>query len=249
MLERNLIYKVTDFDIELIFVNDSPDEVIGADELKSCPAITPLLIINEKNKGIHYSRVEGLKRARGKYILFLDQDDRIADNYFESQLKRIGRNDVIAANGAAQYSDYEKVLYRYWIMQWTIKHIWFYVKFDNRIISPGQCLVRRSSIPAIWTENILECNGADDYFLWLAMLSQRKKFGINREVVYTHKYTSVNASSDKETMQKSVEETLSIIAPILGNGKVKMVRRRIRGNYVGKISKTLVKIVENMNKT
>lgn len=238
------------FEIELILVNDLPDETISYDDIGQDHAIRVILLSNRKNRGIHYSRVRGLSHASGEYIHFLDQDDKIAGNFYQSQIQRMKkRDDVVVANGIAEYESYSKLLYRYRFMQWTVKYAWFYIRFDSRIISPGQCLIRKSSIPEIWKTNILRRNGADDYFLWLVMLSLGKHFGLNRKVLYTHKYTSANASADRESMRMSVEEMLSVIEPVLGHNKVQTVLERIRGNNTGKISKTLVTFVESLNRT
>ncbi len=249
MLERNLLHARVKFDIELILVNDSPEETIHKDELEICTIITPKLIVNKKNMGIHYSRVQGLKEATGEYILFLDQDDQIADHYFESQLKHIGNKDIVVANGIAQYPTYDKLLYRYWIMQYTVKHIYFYIRFDNRIISPGQCLIKKNSIPAIWKDNILTQNGADDYFLWLIMLTQNCRFALNRQRLYTHVYTSVNASANKEEIRQSVEEMLTVAEHVLEGHTAKIMRKRMQKKGTKTISKILVTIVENINKS
>jgi len=248
ILERNLLHASVKFDIELILVNDSPEETIRKDELEICTIITPKLIVNKKNMGIHYSRVQGLKEAAGEYILFLDQDDQIADHYFESQLKHIGNKDIVVANGIAQYPTYDKMLYRYWIMQCTVKHIYFYVRFDNRIISPGQCLIKRNSIPAIWKDKILTQNGADDYFLWLIMLTQNCRFALNRQRLYTHVYTSVNASANKEEIRQSVEEMLTVAESAIGYRKVKMVQKRLQKSHMEKIYQTFVSTIEGINK-
>lgn len=250
MLLQNLKEGNGDFEIELILINDFPEEQISYDDVGHTIGIHVLLLTNQENKGIHYSRIRGLSRASGEYIHFFDQDDKIADDFYKSQIQRIRKkDDVIVANGIAEYESYSKLLYRYRFMQWTVKSVWFYTIFDCRIISPGQCLIKRSSIPNLWMENILKQNGADDYFLWLVMLSQGKKFGINRKLLYTHKYTSANASQDKETMRRSVEETLSLIESTLGNRKVKMIRKRIRENNTKTISRTLVSLVESINRT
>lgn len=249
MLTQNLEEGNGSFRIELILINDSPNETINCEDIWQSNEIPVTLLTNQENKGIHYSRVRGLSHASGEYIYFLDQDDKIAGNFFSSQVQRLReKDDVIVANGIAEYESYSKLLYRYRIMQWTVKSAWFYIKFDSRIISPGQCLIKRNSIPEIWKNNILKQNGADDYFLWLVMLSRGQKFGINREVLYTHKYTAANASSDKDSMRKSVEEMLSIIQPVLGNNRVKTVQQRIQGNNTKKLSRMLVTLVENINR-
>lgn len=249
MLAQNLEEGDGSFRIELILINDSPNEEINCDDICHSNEIPVTLLTNQENKGIHYSRVRGLSHASGEYIYFFDQDDRITNNFFSSQVQRLReRDDVIVANGIAEYESYSKLLYRYRIMQWTVKSIWFYIKFDCRIISPGQCLIKRNSIPEIWKNNILKQNGADDYFLWLVMLSRGRKFGINRELLYTHRYTAANASSDKDSMRKSVEEMLSVIRPVLGNSRVKTVQQRIQGNNTKKLSQMLVTLVESINR-
>lgn len=249
MILRNLEEGNDLFEIELILINDSPDEKISYDDIEPPNNVHVILLINQDNRGIHYSRVRGLSHASGEYIHFFDQDDRISDHFFESQIKNLReRDDVIVANGIAEYASYTKLLYRYWLMQWTVKFSWFYIKFDCRIISPGQCLIKKSSIPDVWKNNILKQNGADDYFLWLIMLNQGKKIGINREILYTHKYTSTNASADKERMRGSVEEVLAIVEPVLGSRRVRTVRERIRESNTNRITKILVSIVENINR-
>lgn len=247
MMKENLHYSTLHFELELIFINDSPDEDIREEELAVYKGIHLVLIINEENKGIHYSRLRGLEAARGKYILFLDQDDRIENNYFESQLRHIGNADVVVANGIAQYPAYEKFLYRYAFMQWTIKHIWFYVKFSTRIISPGQCLIRRDSIPRVWKENIIRHNGADDYFLWLVMLSKNCRFAINRDRLYTHVYTALNTSADSQKMQASVREVLQNLEGIVKERNIRLINAQLSEAEVSGAKKILVNLIEKIN--
>ena len=42
--------------------------------------------------------------------------------------------------------------------------------YNNLIRSPGQVLIRKSSIPEYWSEHTLIHNGSDDAFLWILML-------------------------------------------------------------------------------
>lgn len=206
-----------EYQLELVFVNDYPEELIELEENKN--GVTPnfrcILVTNSFNQGIHMSRVNGLENASGEYVTFLDQDDIISDHYFASQLRVIRRADVVVANGMVQYPGYDKYLYKYRFMQWTVKHIWFYVTFNCRIISPGQCLIKRSSIPEEWKKNIIRRNGADDYFLWLLMLLKRNRFEVNRERIYTHVYTNENSSLDTNEMRESREEVFTNLTGIM----------------------------------
>lgn len=249
MLRQNLKMCNIKLDIELILINDSPDETISKDDdVLHVEEFKVVLLTNTENMGIHYSRVRGLKHAVGQYIVFFDQDDRIEDNYFCSQIKHIRNADVVVANGIAQCPNYEKILYRYQIMQWTVKHLWFYAKFNCRIISPGQCLIKRDSIPSIWKENILRNNGADDYFLWLVMLSHKKQFAINRKRVYTHVYTAVNVSGNSKTMHNSVEEMLFIIKSVLRKRYIRIIENRSRNAGRQCFLSVMVQLVERINR-
>lgn len=81
-----------EYALELLFVNDSPDEPI--DSLSS-EKIEIRVIETNRNRGIHGARVRGLEHCTGDYILFLDQDDRIRPTYFSSQLAHLGDSDAV----------------------------------------------------------------------------------------------------------------------------------------------------------
>ena len=86
--------KVQSFsDYELILVNDSPSVDIP------CLGEKWKIVNNGVNVGIHQSRVNGLNVAIGSYVLFLDQDDCIEENYLRSQLAKIADADAVVCNG------------------------------------------------------------------------------------------------------------------------------------------------------
>lgn len=49
------------------------------------------LIINEQNKGANFSRNIGLRKAKGKYIVFLDADDLLEHTCLENRLKQTNK--------------------------------------------------------------------------------------------------------------------------------------------------------------
>lgn len=235
-----------DAEIEIIFINDYPLETINCDEYNFNNFRIVKVLSNPINKGIHYSRIKGLKESSGDYIVFLDQDDIINENYFETQLKRAKNNvDIVVGNGIVQYPDYNKYLYKYYIMQWTVKYLWFYCKFDNRIISPGQCLIKRSSIPEAWINNVMKNNGSDDALLWWLMLYGKKRFAINRQNIYTHVNTGFNYSSDIDKMMLSIEEAVNIFSKYSKKKYTDLFRKL----YFDKRDKSIVvRLVERLNK-
>lgn len=196
---------VCDVEIQLLLYNDCPDETIKIDHEEYNFEIK---VINAKtNAGIHGARINALKQAAGEYILFLDQDDMICDNYIESQCWAIRDADAAVCrliNGKRlHYTDtfrFEEVITKDFML-----HHWC------PIVSPGQVLLRKEAIPDIWKENILENNGADDYFLWLCMMAEGKRFALNQEVLFKHVITGFNTSENTNQMMDSEEEMIDVL--------------------------------------
>ncbi|MDD3417205.1 MAG: glycosyltransferase family 2 protein [Lachnospiraceae bacterium] len=210
--KKNALALKEDQGIELIFVCDFPEEIDLYREKISIFADNQewKLLTHDHNMGIHYSRIQGLEAARGKYILFLDQDDHISDNCLADQLAHICDAAMVVGNGIYEQGDGSQFFYRWKILHETVKWKWCYLTIGNRITSPGQCLIRKDAIPTIWKETVMKVNGADDLFLWLILLEQKAKIVLNRNAVYIHRYTGENVSLEDSAMNESVLEFIGI---------------------------------------
>lgn len=196
---------------EIIFVNDSPDEKISLYDIEY--KVDVKVISNERNYGIHYSRALGLSYSKAKYIHFLDQDDYILEDFYEKTLNSIKDNDVLVSNCILEKNNDEKrILYRNKIELNNVKRPYLYIFLDDRIISPGQCIIKRESIPLFWTKNIMQQNGSDDFLLWLLMFEENKRFSVIKDVLYIHKNTGENFSLNEKKMLKSLEEVTYILS-------------------------------------
>lgn len=190
--------------LELLFVNDAPDEVI---EEQTSASLSVFTYNTEKNRGIHGARVYGLARCRGEYILFLDQDDRVRPDYFVSQLRKIGDCEAVVCRlvnerkNCYNYDfDFEKVISREYML--TV---------GTAIISPGQVLIRKKAIPDVWKTEIMKNNGADDYLLWLCMLKRKNAFALNNDVLFEHIVNHQNTSGNSVAMAASEREMVDIL--------------------------------------
>lgn len=89
-------------DYEVILINDgSTDNSLNIinnykKKFKDC------LVISRENRGLLYTRVEGVKKSSGEYILFLDSDDYLPKNtleIYQNQIK-VYDYDIIRGNYA-----------------------------------------------------------------------------------------------------------------------------------------------------
>lgn len=191
--------------VELILVNDAPDDYIEVEFKSDCMDI--IILNTNKNRGIQGARIYGLQNCKGEYILFLDQDDKIEPHYLVSQLECIGEQDavvcqVIHENKPFYNADYpfEKAISKE-----------FMLSNGCPIISPGQVLIRRSAISEVWKNNIIKNNGADDFLLWLCMIGEGKKFALNRQIVFEHIVQYDNTSWNSAQMIASEKEMGQIL--------------------------------------
>lgn len=208
---------------ELIFVNDYPEEpLIDGDSWYT-------IYNNEKNMGIHGSRVQGLNLAHGRFIHFLDQDDKIKKEFYKIQIARINDKDVIVANALLEHENGASPEYRNAFERWLVKHPKMYGIIGCRIESPGQCLVKAESIPEIWKLNILENNGSDDLMLWLSMFAEKRTIGVHKDILYRHTYTGENLSLEENKMMASLSEMSERLKALYPNdGPIASLYKRVK---------------------
>ena len=208
MMETNWMNanKAESVSIQLVLVNDYPQEKLHTDS-RWAQHITWKEVVNRKNSGIHYSRVQGFLHSDGDYILFLDQDDRISPVYIREQLRMLGENDFVICNGRQRssliYQNREELV--------RAADPGQYRQGFNRIVSPGQVLLKRTAVPAEWLEHIIRHNGADDYYLWLLLFWKQAKAGISDKVLYWHYLSDSSTSRDWKGMDLSVYEMADLL--------------------------------------
>lgn len=193
---KQLQKKYPQMEIEYIIVNDDPQEKIEAID-------NVVIINNEKNCGIHYSRAKGVKCSTGNYIQFLDQDDWLSKDALLKQYENIKDNDISLANGYEQKENENPPIYSSLKKQEEALNKKWYLAIGCMIISPGQCLIRKESIPQKWLTYYLDYNCSDDYLLWLMMFEENRKIVLNDEFVFYHNNTGNNISADFETCYRS----------------------------------------------
>lgn len=73
-------------DYELIIINDGSKDNSMEIIKKCCYGKDNVTIIDISNSGVGHARNLGIEKAKGKYLLFIDQDDLIFKNKYNSEL-------------------------------------------------------------------------------------------------------------------------------------------------------------------
>ena len=207
-IEKNAsICKKDGIKIQHIIVNDSPEYDICINNYNNY-SFDIIILNNEKNIGIQKSRIKGISYSKGEYIIMLDQDDYLEDSAVESLLLSIKDYDVCVGNGYQVYGEVKQPIFANSKYQELVYDLNVFLKYGTVIISPGQCLVKKDAISQAWIDNPININGADDEILWILMLSEDKKFTVDKDLVYNHYNTGENTSDNYSKMALSAMEAI-----------------------------------------
>ncbi|WP_283109256.1 glycosyltransferase family 2 protein [Thomasclavelia spiroformis] len=195
---------------EWIIVNDSPKEKIH-DLNTNLANLIIRIFVNSSNVGIHQTRINGLNKARGEYVVFLDQDDYLKPTFVHDQLNKLHDSDLCICNGLIENRERKfKVIFKNKYQMRKLKSISTFFIYGNLIVSPGMAIIRRNSIPEVWKNSRMKINGADDWLLWVCLLAEKKDIVYCDKTLYIHKKTDNNVSDNDLNMLKSCNEALHI---------------------------------------
>lgn len=213
MLEKNCVFHslYRKCEVEVIFVNDHPDEKIIIRESDRHFSVD--VINQDKNRGIHASRVKGIVHSNGEYIIMLDQDDLVTEDWLYHQWTKMVSTgaDFCVCNG---WNGRFRVLWEEESFKKKVNDVGYYLTVGNAICSPGQVMMRKKRIPRQWLENIQRCNGADDFLLWIIILKENSFFLINDRHLYYHTPERSLDSIGSTKMLRSLKETADILQSI-----------------------------------
>ena len=109
----NSIENQADTRCEIILVDDGATDSSGkiADQLKEKTTAVTVKVIHKKNGGLASARNAGLEVAKGKFISFIDSDDRLEKNCLPSILEYLEFNDfdLCFMQGVKFFPDGKKV--------------------------------------------------------------------------------------------------------------------------------------------
>ena len=89
----SILQQKTEYKLELICVDDGSKDS-SFQILQSYAHDPRLIIIRQKNKGISGARNQGLKKAQGKYVMFVDNDDMLTSGMIQLLLEQAKRHNA-----------------------------------------------------------------------------------------------------------------------------------------------------------
>ena len=219
------VRKYENLKLQYILIIDSMEDKIEIiDKIKTRYGETIELIENEKNIGVAASRNKAIKFAEFDYVLFLDQDDILAENYFEAVYKAINKkSDLIVCNAYVVNVKNKKRVKMY--NRKPNLNFKGFLK-GNKILSPGQVLYssRVASMEELYTGCSDEFKGADDWASYLNIFINFENVVVSyvEEPVFYYNLHENNYSKNWKELNMSAIKTAEHFL-----GKVSCIEKQI----------------------
>lgn len=171
-------------DFELLLIDDGSTDRSSeiADDYASRYGF--ITVVHQQNRGVSAARNRGLSLARGKYVVFIDADDRIDKDCLSSLMRHAGSSDICIGNMVLVYSDTLKTVHPLPTQLFSthdemLRFLLSLFPLDLPI-SACNCLLRRSVIEEYqlrFDEQIRVCEDTEFIFRYLNHINSMQVFG------------------------------------------------------------------------
>jgi len=195
----NSIINQTYKNIELLLINDGSSDQ-SLDKLKQFEkSYNFIRFIDKKNEGVAKTRNLGIKEATGEYIMFIDNDDYIDEDYVERFVNEIekSKSDVVCGGYRRENSEGR-------IIKKRSLHNTSWSKYI--VMAPWAKIYRKEFIENNRIEFLTYPIGEDVYFI-MQLIAKKAKFHIFSYIGYTWYF---NEESVSNTKQKGLKEDINI---------------------------------------
>lgn len=97
--------------IEVILIDDGSTDKSGVICDKYADIDDRVLVVHQKNEGVSAARNKGVSCAKGRYIQFVDSDDKLKINMTEVLLNEISNNDICICGYDFIYNNHKKIVH------------------------------------------------------------------------------------------------------------------------------------------
>ena len=118
------------FDMEIIVVNNA-----STDKTKQIAESLGVLVVDEPKKGVGQARKTGTEVARGEYILHIDADTHLPEDYLQQVYKRFQKDSELVCLGG-QFYFYDANLFWYFVRP-VLFHLFYWFSKITLKKDPG----------------------------------------------------------------------------------------------------------------
>jgi glycosyltransferase involved in cell wall biosynthesis len=164
----------------MIIVNDGSTDAFTNEEMRKLSR-EGYQVINQVNQGLGRTRNNGIRAAKGEYILPLDSDNRIRPEYIYASIKIMDQHpEIVMVYGDAEY--FGDITGRHVIGTFNLQNM----MIENHI---DACAVfRKSAWEAVGGyDEKMPVMGLEDWDMWLNMTFKNYKFHYVNEVMFDYR--------------------------------------------------------------
>ncbi len=191
--------------VQLILVDDGSTDGVGdiADEY-ALRYPQNILVIHKCNGGVSSARNEGLKYVAGKYVNFLDSDDKLSVNALSEAMKffHAHGDEVDLVSVPLKFFDGKTgdhiLNYKY---KDGTRVIDLDVEYDKIQLQMGSCFLRREALEGMQFDTRLKF--AEDAKVCLRVLAKKKKLGVIANAECQYRVRSTGEQSAIQTSEYS----------------------------------------------
>ncbi len=215
---KDAIESVSNNNVEIIVVIDGATDKTKSICLEMKKEYNNLKIIEQENSGAYKARKNGIKNASGKYVMFLDSDDKYKKNTITKVLeliKKYKNPDLIrfryerVPNGYEQYKyfneeevliekqDFINKVYPMFLEGYMLNSMW------------GSCIKKEIFNKVCDKNNIMY---GEDLLQNLEVFSNINNVVFTNEILYEYSYSQNSATTTKDIKKniKKLEDTIFV---------------------------------------
>lgn len=176
------VYNQTLLPLEVIVVDDGSTD---GTQYTLSPHYPKVKWIKQKNQGVSFARNQGIKKAQGNWIAFLDSDDTWLPTKLEQQQKFLETNpELLFCHTDEKWLRHNRLVKQPAYLEKSNKDI-FLKSLTRCIICPSTVILHKSLLHSVgmFDETLEVC---EDYDLWLRILVQNKIGYLPEKLVTKH---------------------------------------------------------------
>lgn len=186
-------------DFELIIINDGSKDKSLSIMKEHARKDKRIRVFDQNNKGPAITRNFGINQAKAKYVMFIDSDDYIDDNYIQDYYNVISKEDLDIVIGGYKRVVEKKVTFTLQLKQG---------EFSKYIITGPVCRIIRKQFLTNNKIEFLDTNSSEDVYFNLMIYNKTKKIKIIDNIGYNYFY---NKNSLSNTAHKGFKKEIKII--------------------------------------